>query len=86
MVDGDIYLSDGLTAKVHQVTFTKGATCSFVDFRMLIRRCAIDYSRISAGLPSFIIQEEFDRYVGFLWQNTNSKIPNLCGSIIIAFS
>lgn len=26
-------------------------------------------SGVSAGSPPFIIQEEFDRYVGFLWQN-----------------
>lgn len=28
---------------------------------------------ISSGLPSFIIQEEFDRYTGFWWQPVDSS-------------
>ena len=30
---------------------------------------------ISAGLPSYVVQEEFDRYVGFWWQPVSSS-PN----------
>lgn len=33
-----------------------------------------DSPKLSAGLPPYIIQEEFDRYVGFLWQNNSSEL------------
>ena len=30
---------------------------------------------VSAGLPSFVVQEEFDRYTGFWWQPTFTHEP-----------
>lgn len=33
-----------------------------------------DIPNLSAGFPPYIVQEEFDRYVGFLWQKTDGKL------------
>lgn len=41
--------------------------------RLLFCCCILaDVPNLSAGFPPYIIQEEFDRYVGFLWKETNS--------------
>ena len=36
-----------------------------------------DVPNLSAGFPPYIIQEEFDRYVGFLWQKTDGKLSQI---------
>ena len=33
-------------------------------------------SAVSAGVPSFVAQEEFDRYVGYWWQPVSSPFPS----------
>lgn len=34
---------------------------------------SLECPRISVGLPPYVIQEEFDRYDGFLWHNIRGK-------------
>ncbi len=46
--------------------------------RAIIRFFLSDFGRVSAGLPPFIIQEEFDRYIGFLWQNAECMLLWCC--------
>lgn len=32
----------------------------------------------SAGVPSFVMQEEFDRYTGYWWQPCQPSNPGIC--------
>lgn len=76
--NGDIFLIDGCTTRVHQLTFTKGPhqlhciTSDFINITDLA-----DISEVSAGLPPQIIRRVFDRHVGILWQNSESKSHSL---------
>ena len=49
-------------------------SCNYVSYIFYFTALdgSIDDQPISAGLPSFIIQEEFDRYTGYWWQPTQS--------------
>lgn len=62
VLDGDLWLLDARSGKTHQLTHTAASRQD---------------SQLSAGHPSFIIQEEFDRYTGYWWQSTSSEQPTL---------
>ena len=40
---------------------------------------------LSAGVPSFVVQEEFDRYTGYWWQPFNQNLNNLSGKFLTLF-
>ena len=37
--------------------------------------CSLSEDPLSAGVPSFVVQEEFDRYTGYWWQPGSGQNP-----------
>ncbi|XP_052132505.1 dipeptidyl peptidase 9 [Frankliniella occidentalis] len=56
----DIYVAHTVTGDTQRLTFAHKNTGSIVD------------DPLSAGIPSYVIQEEFCRYQGFWWQPTTN--------------
>lgn len=54
--NGDIWLSHTLTGSTHRLTYAHKGGRNVAD------------DPLAAGLPSYVMQEEFDRYQGYWWQ------------------
>ena len=52
----DLWVHNLLTGEERRLTYTNGGSPNMVD------------EPVSAGVPSFVVQEEFDRYTGYWWQ------------------
>ena len=37
---------------------------------------------VSAGVPSFVVQEEFDRYTGYWWQSQMTDTTGWCKHVM----
>ena len=52
----DLWVSNIATGEDRRLTYTNSGSSNIID------------ESLSAGVASFIVQEEFDRYTGYWWQ------------------
>ena len=64
----DVWVSNVTTGQEKQLTWTRSG---------LPQNSNVDEA-VSAGVPSFVVQEEFDRYTGYWWRPKKENDNKLC--------